>query len=107
MKTYLKLKEIFNEASLTSDIAGILHWDMATMMPSSSRDQRSEQLAYLSKTRIKKVVIMIIFLKLLDLLMLIIHITKNIKIEIIEVEVEVQRGKLLIGLRQVLLLKKY
>ena len=49
MKTYLKLKEIFNEASLTSDIAGILHWDMATMMPSSSRDQRSEQLAYLSK----------------------------------------------------------
>ena len=49
MKTYLKLKEIFNEASLASDIAGILHWDMATMMPSSSRDQRSDQLAYLSK----------------------------------------------------------
>ena len=46
MKTYLKLKEIFNEASLTSDIAGILHWDMATMMPSSSRDQRSDPVSY-------------------------------------------------------------
>ena len=55
MKTYLKLKEIFNEASLTSDIAGILHWDMATMMPSSSRDQRSEQLAYLSKLSHSKI----------------------------------------------------
>ena len=55
MKTYLKLKEIFNEASLTSDIAGILHWDMATMMPSSSRDQRSDQLAYLSKLSHSKI----------------------------------------------------
>ena len=55
MKTYLKLKEIFNEASLTSDIAGILHWDMATMMPSSSRDQRSDQLAYLSKLSHNKI----------------------------------------------------
>ena len=55
MKTYLKLKEIFNEASLASDIAGILHWDMATMMPSSSRDQRSDQLAYLSKLSHSKI----------------------------------------------------
>ncbi len=44
MKTYLKLKEIFNEASLTSDIAGILHWDMATI-----------QLAYLSKLSHSKI----------------------------------------------------
>ena len=51
MKTYLKLKEIFTEASLTSDIAGILHWDMSTMMPKNSRANRSEQLAYLSKIR--------------------------------------------------------
>ena len=49
MNAYLKLKEIFSEASLSSDIAGILHWDMSTMMPVNSRNQRAEQLAYLSK----------------------------------------------------------
>ena len=49
MSAYSKLKNIFNEASLSSDIAGILHWDMSTMMPKNSRNQRSEQLAYLSK----------------------------------------------------------
>ena len=49
MSAYIKLKEIFREASLSSDIAGILHWDMSTMMPSDSRNQRAEQLAYLSK----------------------------------------------------------
>jgi len=49
MRAYTKLKEIFKDASLSSDIAGILHWDMSTMMPSNSRDQRAEQLAYLSK----------------------------------------------------------
>ena len=49
MSAYIKLKEIFREASLSSDIAGILHWDMSTMMPSNSRNQRAEQLAYLSK----------------------------------------------------------
>jgi len=49
MIAYTKLKEIFREASLSSDIAGILHWDMSTMMPFNSRNQRAEQLAYLSK----------------------------------------------------------
>jgi len=49
MRAYTKLKEIFKDASLSSDIAGILHWDMSTMMPSNSRNQRAEQLAYLSK----------------------------------------------------------
>ena len=49
MSAYIKLKEIFREASLSSDIAGILHWDMSTMMPIDSRSQRAEQLAYLSK----------------------------------------------------------
>ncbi len=49
MIAYTKLKEVFKEASLSSDIAGILHWDMSTMMPSNSRNQRAEQLAYLSK----------------------------------------------------------
>ena len=42
MRAYTKLKEIFKDASLSSDIAGILHWDMSTMMPSNSRDQRAE-----------------------------------------------------------------
>ncbi|MDA9749203.1 hypothetical protein N9U75_03520 [Pelagibacteraceae bacterium] len=42
MSAYIKLKEIFREASLSSDIAGILHWDMSTMMPSNSRNQRAE-----------------------------------------------------------------
>jgi Zn-dependent carboxypeptidase len=49
MKAYKKLKEIFREASLSSDIAGILHWDMSTMMPDNSRNYRAEQLSYLSK----------------------------------------------------------
>jgi len=49
MSAYVKLKEIFRDASLSSDIAGILHWDMSTMMPANSRNQRAEQLAYLSK----------------------------------------------------------
>ena len=49
MSSYKKLKKIFKEASLSSDIAGILHWDMSTMMPINSRGQRAEQLAYLSK----------------------------------------------------------
>ena len=55
MSAYIKLKEIFREASLSSDIAGILHWDMSTMMPSNSRNQRAEQLAYLSKLNHDKI----------------------------------------------------
>ena len=51
MNSYSKLKKIFHEAALSSDIAGILHWDMSTMMPKNSRDNRAEQLAYLSKIR--------------------------------------------------------
>ena len=55
MSAYIKLKQIFREASLSSDIAGILHWDMSTMMPANSRNQRAEQLAYLSKLSHDKV----------------------------------------------------
>ena len=51
MNSYSKLKKIFHEASLNTDIAGILHWDMSTMMPKNSRENRAEQLAYLSKIR--------------------------------------------------------
>ena len=55
MSAYAKLKEIFREVSLSSDITGILHWDMSTMMPYNSRSQRAEQLAYLSKLTHDKV----------------------------------------------------
>ena len=55
MSSYKKLKKIFKEASLSSDIAGILHWDMSTMMPINSRGQRAEQLAYLSKLSHNKI----------------------------------------------------
>ncbi len=51
MTSYDQLKKIFHEAALSSDIAGILHWDMSTMMPKNSRENRAEQLAYLSKIR--------------------------------------------------------
>ena len=51
MTSYDKLKQIFHEAALSSDIAGILHWDMSTMMPKNSRENRAEQLSYLSKIR--------------------------------------------------------
>ena len=51
MSYYDRLKQIFHDAALSSDIAGILHWDMSTMMPKNSRENRADQLAYLSKVR--------------------------------------------------------
>ena len=51
INSYKKLKKIFLDASITSDIEGILHWDMSTMMPINSRKQRSEQLAFMSKLK--------------------------------------------------------
>ena len=51
MTSYKTLKKIFHDAALSSDIAGILHWDMSTMMPKNSRENRAEQLAYLAKIR--------------------------------------------------------
>ena len=47
--SYNKLKEIFREASISSDIEGILHWDMATTMPTNARHQRADQLAFMAK----------------------------------------------------------
>lgn len=49
--SYLKLKKIFREVSISSDIEGILHWDMATMMPSNARQNRAEQLAFIAKLK--------------------------------------------------------
>ena len=45
----LNLRKYLEKLHLSSDIAGILHWDMSTMMPANSRNQRAEQLSYLSK----------------------------------------------------------
>ena len=51
ISSYQKLKKIFHEASIASDIEGILHWDMATMMPKNSRLQRSDQLAFMARLK--------------------------------------------------------
>ena len=41
--SYIKLKKLFKEHSLLSDINSILNWDMATFMPEKSRFQRKTQ----------------------------------------------------------------
>ena len=52
-KAYYKLKKIFSQISLASDVEGILHWDMSTMMPTHSRKQRVDQLAFMAKMKHK------------------------------------------------------
>ena len=51
IEAYKKLKKIFAEASISSDIEGLLHWDMATMMPVNARKQRANQLAFMAKLK--------------------------------------------------------
>ena len=51
IEAYKKLKKIFTEASISSDIEGVLHWDMATMMPANARKQRGNQLAFMAKIK--------------------------------------------------------
>ena len=53
IKKYKELKKIFSQASISSDIEGILHWDMSTMMPSNARQQRANQLAFMAKLKHK------------------------------------------------------
>jgi len=53
LKSYNKLKKIFSQISISSDIEGILHWDMSTMMPTNARKQRSEQLAFMATLKHK------------------------------------------------------
>ena len=52
-KAYIELKKIFSEASISSDIEGILHWDMSTMMPVNARNKRADQLAFMAKSKYK------------------------------------------------------
>ena len=49
--SYQQLKKIFRQASIASDIEGILHWDMSTMIPINARNQRSDQLAFMAKLK--------------------------------------------------------
>jgi carboxypeptidase Taq len=53
LKAYNKLKKIFAQTSISSDIEGILHWDMSTMMPENARKQRSDQLAFMATLKHK------------------------------------------------------
>ena len=48
LKEYNQLKEVFSKVSIASDVEGILHWDMSTMMPSNSRQNRANQLAFIA-----------------------------------------------------------
>jgi len=51
IEAYKELKKIFSQASISSDIEGILHWDMSTMMPHNARKQRADQLAFMAKLK--------------------------------------------------------
>ena len=53
LESYNKLKKIFSQTSISSDIEGILHWDMSTMMPVNARKQRSDQLAFMATLKHK------------------------------------------------------
>jgi carboxypeptidase Taq len=53
LEAYNKLKKIFSQTSISSDIEGILHWDMSTMMPANARKQRSDQLAFIATLKHK------------------------------------------------------
>ena len=53
LEAYSKLKKIFSQTSISSDIEGILHWDMSTMMPVNARKQRSDQLAFMATLKHK------------------------------------------------------
>ncbi|MBO6578705.1 carboxypeptidase M32 [Thalassospira sp.] len=47
-EAYKKLEARFHRMSVLSGIGGMLHWDMAVIMPDGGADARSEQLATLS-----------------------------------------------------------
>jgi len=47
-KPYQQLESVFKRRHLVNEAQGILHWDMAAMMPSGGAESRAEQLATLS-----------------------------------------------------------
>lgn len=50
-KAYQGLKKIFERNSILSDIDNILQWDLSTIMPENSRDNRTKQLLLLSELK--------------------------------------------------------
>ena len=51
MKAYKKLKKIFFRYSIISDIDSLLQWDLSTVMPQRSRNNRAKQLTLLSEMK--------------------------------------------------------
>ena len=50
-KAYQDLKKIFERKSILSDIDNILQWDLSTIMPEKSRENRTKQLSLLSELK--------------------------------------------------------
>lgn len=50
MQNYIKLEKIFSEISVIEEIAALLSWDNAVMMPDGGSASRSEHLAYLKSS---------------------------------------------------------
>ena len=50
MNAYRKLEEKFRRLSALEEAAGVLHWDLSTMMPEGGRSARTEQLAAIGVT---------------------------------------------------------
>ncbi len=50
-KAYHGLKKIFERNSILSDIDNILQWDLSTIMPEKSRENRTKQLSLLSELK--------------------------------------------------------
>ncbi|MCW9044884.1 MAG: carboxypeptidase M32, partial [Alphaproteobacteria bacterium] len=47
-QTYQKLETLFKRRHLINESQGMLHWDMAAMMPPGGAESRGEQLAVLA-----------------------------------------------------------
>ncbi len=50
LSAYQNLERVFHKRGLIGDIAAILHWDQATMMPRHGGDGRQEQIALMEKS---------------------------------------------------------
>ena len=51
MTAYKDLKNIFYKNSIISDIDNILQWDLSTIMPEKSRENRVKQISFLNNLK--------------------------------------------------------
>jgi Zn-dependent M32 family carboxypeptidase len=51
MTAYTDLKNIFYKNSIISDINNILQWDLSTIMPENSRENRVKQISFLNNLK--------------------------------------------------------